>query len=247
MESASRSLTITEQLYSQAEREAFAIVWACEHLHLYVYGKPVTIYTDHEHAAETSRQQKVAEEYVCYLATTSTPKALKIQDIEEATQSDATLKAVAEAIAKGKWHHVVKHRCVNVEEFRLLERVKDELTVSASGDQILRGTRLVIPKSLHEHVVNLAPEGHQRKEVSVDFAEIPNKEYLLLITGDYSRYPVVEIVKSTAATTTIPKLDKVSQTLQGPIMALRSTARSLRHLQTTSVSSIERSLRNGQD
>ena len=47
------------------------------------------------------------------------------------------------------------------------------------------------------------------KEVSVDFAEIPNKEYLLLITDDYSRYPVVEIVKSTAATTTIPKLDKV--------------------------------------
>ena len=47
------------------------------------------------------------------------------------------------------------------------------------------------------------------KEVSVDFAEILNKEYVLLITDDYSRYPVVEIVKSTAATTTIPKLDKV--------------------------------------
>ena len=309
---ASRSLTATEQRYSQTEREALAIVWACEHLHLYVYGKSVTIYTDHKplvsiysnpsskpparverwalrlqpyqitvkyrrgeinpadylsrhptkHAGETSRQQKVAEEYVSYLATTSTPKALKIQDIEEATQSDATLKAVAEAIAKGNWHHVVKHRCVDVEEFRLLERVKDELTVSASGNLILRGTRLVIPKSLHEHVVNLAHEGHQGlvktksllrekvwlpnidrlvevkvkscdaclvttpeckrepllmsplpaapwKEVSVDFAEIPNKEYLLLITDDYSRYPVVEIVKSTAATTTIPKLDKV--------------------------------------
>ena len=33
--------------------------------------------------------------------------------------------------------------------------------------------------------------------------------HLLLITDDYSRNPVVEIVKSTAATTTIPKLDKV--------------------------------------
>ena len=108
-----------------------------------------------KHAAETSRQQKVAEEYVSYLATTSTPKALKIQDTEEATQSDATLKAVVEAIAKGNWHLVVKHRCVDVEEFRLLERVKDELTVSSSGHLILRGTRLVIPKSLHEHVVNL--------------------------------------------------------------------------------------------
>ena len=47
------------------------------------------------------------------------------------------------------------------------------------------------------------------KEVSVDFAEIPNRQYLLLITDDYSRHPVVEIVKSTAATTTIPELDKV--------------------------------------
>lgn len=47
------------------------------------------------------------------------------------------------------------------------------------------------------------------KEISVDFAKIPNKEYLLLITDDYSRYPVVEIVKSTAATMVIPKLDKV--------------------------------------
>ena len=45
---ASRSLTATEQRYSQTEREVLAIVWACEHLPLYVYGKPVTIYTDHK-------------------------------------------------------------------------------------------------------------------------------------------------------------------------------------------------------
>ena len=45
---ASRSLTATEQRYSKTEREALAVVWACEHLHLYVYGKPVTVYTDHK-------------------------------------------------------------------------------------------------------------------------------------------------------------------------------------------------------
>ena len=44
---ASLSLTETEQRYSQTEREALAIVWACEHLHLYIYGKPVTVYTNH--------------------------------------------------------------------------------------------------------------------------------------------------------------------------------------------------------
>ena len=155
---ASCSLTATEQRYSQTEREGLAVVWACEHLHLYVYGKPITIYTDHKplvsiydnpsskpparierwalrlqpyqatvkyrrgdinpadylsrhptkHAAETSRQQKVAEEYINYLTANSTPKALKTQDIEAATQSDATLQAVVEAITKGNWHDAVK-------------------------------------------------------------------------------------------------------------------------------------------
>ena len=42
----SRSLTATEQRDSQTEWEALAVVWACEHLHLYVYGKPITVYTD---------------------------------------------------------------------------------------------------------------------------------------------------------------------------------------------------------
>ena len=46
-------------------------------------------------------------------------------------------------------------------------------------------------------------------EVSMDFAELPNSEYLLIITDDYSRYPVVETVKSTSANTVIPKVDKV--------------------------------------
>ena len=141
---ASRSLTATEQRYSQTEREALAVVWACEHLHLYIYGKPVTVYTYHKplasvygnpsskpperierwalrlqlnqitvkyrrgevnpadylsrhpakHGAETSRQQKVAEEYVSYHATSSTPEALGTQEIETAIQDDKTLQLV---------------------------------------------------------------------------------------------------------------------------------------------------------
>ena len=56
---------------------------------------------------------------------------------------------------------MVKRPGVDIAEFRLLERVKDELTVSASGNLILRGTRIVIPQSLQEHVINLAHEGYQ--------------------------------------------------------------------------------------
>ena len=58
---------------------------------------------------------------------------------------------------------------------------------------------------------------------------------------DYSRYPVVEIVKLTAVTTTIPKLDKVFSEFGVPD-AIRSpsTAKSLCYLQMTSLSSIVR-------
>ena len=43
----SRSLTETEMKYSQIEREALAIVFGCEHFHLYLYGKSFEMETDH--------------------------------------------------------------------------------------------------------------------------------------------------------------------------------------------------------
>ena len=45
---ASRSLSKVEQRYSQTEREALAVIWACERFHLYVYGKSFIIETDHK-------------------------------------------------------------------------------------------------------------------------------------------------------------------------------------------------------
>ena len=204
----------------------------------------------------------MAEEYVNYLATTSTPKALTTQRIETATKSDPTLQAIAEAIRKNNWQSVVNRPHVDSTQLHLLERVKDKLTVGTSGNLIPRGKRIVFLTCLQEQVVKLANEGHQGlvktkslvcekvwfpnidklveskvklcdacsvstaeckreplqmsplpdgpwKEVSVDFAELPNKDYLLLITDDYSRYPVVDIVKSTSAIAVISKLDKV--------------------------------------
>ena len=52
------------------------------------------------------------------------------------------------------------------------------------------------------------PEGPWT-EVSVDFKVLPDSEYLLVITDDYSRYPIVEIIKSTAAKVVIPAVDSV--------------------------------------
>ena len=42
------SLNSAEQNYPQIEREGLAVVWGLEHFHEYVYGEPVTVFTDHE-------------------------------------------------------------------------------------------------------------------------------------------------------------------------------------------------------
>lgn len=45
---------------------------------------------------------------------------------------------------------------------------------------------------------------------SADFyGPLPTEEYLLVIMDEYSRYPVIESVKSTSANTVTPVLDKV--------------------------------------
>jgi len=45
---ASQSLNDHECQWGQVEKEMYAIVYACERFHEYVYGKKVIIYTDHK-------------------------------------------------------------------------------------------------------------------------------------------------------------------------------------------------------
>ena len=45
---ASRSLTSVERRYSQTEKEALGLVWACERFHPYIYGVKFDLLTDHK-------------------------------------------------------------------------------------------------------------------------------------------------------------------------------------------------------
>jgi len=45
---ASKSLSDVEKRYSQTEKEALAVVWACERFRVYLYGIEIELYTDHK-------------------------------------------------------------------------------------------------------------------------------------------------------------------------------------------------------
>ena len=203
----SRALTPVEQRYSQTEREALAITWACEYFHIFVFGAPFEVFTDHKplvsifgntraqlsarierwvlktlpyemrvtyrpghdnpadylsrhpvNVTPSSREEKAAEEYLNYLVDVTTPKTMTIDQVIDATAKDATLQAVIRAILTNNWH--AKDDKVDGTAFHMLFTCRSELSVHESGI-LLKGTRIVLPDSLHAEAVKLAHTGHQ--------------------------------------------------------------------------------------
>ena len=303
---ASRALSPVEQRYSQTEREALSIVWACEHFDIYLRGTSFRVITDHKpltsiwskpsppariarwamrlqpykmhvvyrpgkdnpadylsrhpHTSEASnRAQKIAEEYVAFVASSNTPCAVTIDDVRAATAEDPVLRKIGELVHSGRWHE--RPDGVPTETFKAFRNVKDSL--SMTQDIMLQGTLIVIPSALQDKVIKLAHEGHQginktkahlRSKVwfpqmtekaehavrecipcqanttrrnmeplnmselppgawlhlSIDFCgPLPNGENLMVIQDEYSRYPVVEILRKTTTESLVPVVDKV--------------------------------------
>jgi len=192
---ASRSLSDVERRYSQTEREALGLVWACERFNLYTFGREFELETDHKPLeyiySRTSKPSARVErwvlrlqaynfkvvyrpgktniadalsrlnstvqrdkghkyDYVRYVVEASIPVALTPQEVERATVEDPELAEIKRCVRSGNWEDC------KVSGYK---HVSQELCVY--GELLLRGTRIVVPQSLRNRVVQLAHEGHQ--------------------------------------------------------------------------------------
>lgn len=197
---ASRGLTPVERKYSQVEREALALVWACERLKLYLIGKEFEVITDnkavelifgnpkskpcarlerwslrllpysfkirHEKGSLNiadfiSRNASNCEEtdddyvedYVNLLVDSSLPLSIKLEHVITETNKDEVLQKVRKMIETGN----LLHLDTDLNPYR---NIKEELTLSNDG-LLLRNSKIVVPKSLQRHLVDIAHEAHQ--------------------------------------------------------------------------------------
>ena len=310
---ASRALTDVESRYSQTEREALAIVWACEHFDIFIRGATnVNVITDHKplekiwqkpkiplrierwglrlqpykltiryrpghdnpadymsrhpinSGKQRSHEEKIAEQYVNFIASEAVPRAMTLNEVKCESLNDKTIQQAIEYTRNGKWFELKKLQDseIDILELQSYRSIQDELVIH-NENILMRGNRIVMPRTLRDRAVRIAHEGHQgisktkafiRSKIwfpgindrvdtlikdclacqaitpskqmeplkmselpgepwsalSADFCgPLPSGDYLFVITDEYSRYPIVEIVKSVSANTVIPVLDKV--------------------------------------
>ena len=90
-----------------------------------------------------------AQEYIRFVAEQATPGAMRTREIECASEQDPDMQEICEKLRDGQWH---KLNC------KMYLPMRNEL--SSIGHLVLHGTRIMVPKVLHDQMLDLAHEGH---------------------------------------------------------------------------------------
>ena len=91
--------------------------------------------------------RKKTEQYVNFIVTKATPKAMSRDDIIQATTQDPTLQEVMCLILNGQWENLKPVDGVDPSFLRIFANVRVELT-SVDGKFVLRKNRIVISYAL---------------------------------------------------------------------------------------------------
>ena len=136
-----------------------------------------------------SSMECCADRYVCNLLQEMTPCAMETKEIQEASFVDTEIQQIVQALKISQLHLLPKP----------FQSISEELSVV--NDILLRGNRIVVPKSLRTKVIRLAHEDHagitrtkQRlrsklwwPKLDVDVEGFINQCYPCQVTGSPSR------------------------------------------------------------
>ena len=104
----------------------------CNYLMKYIPGsKNPTDYMSRNpiNISGTHRHQKMAEQYVNFIAPSSIPRAMKIEDVKQATEDDDMMQRVITRCRNGRWFQIQKTDVATLREYY---NVRDELTVTGT-------------------------------------------------------------------------------------------------------------------
>jgi len=106
------------------------------------------------HSIDDVQHARLYDTYAIQVARSLVPNCLRLDDLQQATDTDPTLQLLA-------WY--IKHRR-EISTSRPLQpyrKVFNQLSVAPCGKLILKDQKLLIPSSLRPRIVQLAHQGHQ--------------------------------------------------------------------------------------
>jgi hypothetical protein len=115
--------------------------------------------------AVSTREQSIAEKYVNSICMKSVPKPVPLGSITSATKEDKAIQLIFKILSQKrcKKEEVEKLNSQQKEWLIALKQIQQQLTriETEEGEMLLKDTRIVIPHSLSEKVVDIAHQGHQ--------------------------------------------------------------------------------------